>query len=122
MIKFLTCDEFEKDLKFLSKKYPSLEKDFWNIKNALEICPILPKSERISNLGQYITLPVYKMKKILCHSLRSMSKLRIIYVYDATKQEIQFIQFLEIYAKAEKENEDRKRIEKYAKGKSSLAE
>jgi len=44
-----------------------------------------------------------------------MSKIRIIYIYDDAKQEIQFIQFLEIYTKSDKDNEDRARIEKYAK-------
>jgi len=40
MIKFLTCDEFEKDFKSLSKRYASLEDDFLNTKKALEVCPV----------------------------------------------------------------------------------
>ncbi|MDR0860428.1 MAG: hypothetical protein LBO09_05680 [Candidatus Peribacteria bacterium] len=62
------------------------------------------------------------MKKVRCASLQSASKLRLIYAYDDTKQEIQFIQFLEIYAKNEQEMEDRNRIEKYLKGKKSLTD
>jgi hypothetical protein len=62
------------------------------------------------------------MKKFACQSLKSTTKLRLIYTYDTTKQEIQFIQFLELYAKGEKEVEDRERIEKYLKGKRSLRE
>lgn len=119
---FLFCDEFEKEFKQLSKKYPSLETDFLDVKNALEICPILPQTERINNLGEEIVLQIYKMRKIFCKSLQSNSKLRIIYIYDDTAQEIQFIQFLEIYTKSEKDNEDRKRIEKYAKWRESLSD
>ena len=120
MIKFLTCDEFEKDFKSLAKKYPSLEDDFLNTKKALEVCPVLPHTERINNLWEDIKLSVYKMRKFLCKSLQSMSKIRIIYIYDDNKQEIQFIQFLEIYTKSDKDNEDRIRIEKYTKGKNAL--
>lgn len=119
-INFLYCDEFEKDFKSLAKKYPSLENDFLDVKNALEINPILPHTERINNLWEDIVLSVYKMKKFLCKSLQSTSKIRIIYIYDDNKQEIQFIQFLEIYTKSDKDNEDRIRIEKYTKGKDCL--
>jgi hypothetical protein len=49
-INFSLCDEFEKEFKQLYKKYPSLEKDFFDVKNALEINPILPQTERIDNL------------------------------------------------------------------------
>lgn len=115
MINFLFCEEFQKEFKQLSKAYSSLEEDFEDVKKALEITPILPQTERINNLTKDIILPVYKMRKIFCRSLKSNSKLRIIYIYDDTKQEIQFIQFLEIYTKSDKDNEDKKRIEKYAK-------
>lgn len=121
-IKFLVCDEFQKEFKSLFKKYPSLEQDFSDVKNALEVNPILPQTERINGLWEDIALPVYKMRKVLCRSLQSTSKIRIIYIYDDTKQEIQFIQFLEIYTKSDKDNEDRERIEKYAKWKMSLSE
>lgn len=118
--KFSTCEEFDKDFKHLFKKYPSLEKDFQDVKDALEQNYQPPFTVQISNLGEHILLPVYKMRKVRCASLQSSSKLRIIFAYDATTQEIQFIQFLEIYAKGEKEIEDRTRIEKYLKGKRSL--
>jgi hypothetical protein len=99
-----------------------LEKDFFDVKNALEINPILPQTERIDNLWKDIILPVYKMRKVFCESLQSNSKLRIIYIYDNTNNEIQFIQFLEIYTKSNKDNEDKDRIYKYCRWKSTLAE
>jgi len=122
MIRFLVCDEFEKDIKWLSKRYFSLKEDLDDLRKALAIDPAPFYTERINNLWEHIILPVYKVKKFLCRSLKSNSKLRIIYVYDATKQEIQFIQFIEIYAKADKGVEDRDRINKYCLGKQSLSE
>jgi hypothetical protein len=114
-INFSFCDEFQKEFKQFCKAYQSLVDDFEDVKKALEINPILPQTERINNLSEDIFLPIFKMRKIFCRSLQSNSKLRIIYIYDDTKQEIKFIQFLEIYTKSDKDNEDRKRIEKYAK-------
>ncbi|MFA5748025.1 MAG: hypothetical protein WC872_02815 [Candidatus Absconditabacterales bacterium] len=121
-INFSFCDEFQKEFKQFCKAYQSLVDDFEDVKKALEINPILPQTERINNLSEDIFLPIFKMRKIFCRSLQSNSKLRIIYIYDDTKQEIKFIQFLEIYTKSDKDNEDRKRIEKYAKGKKSLSD
>lgn len=121
-ISFSSCDEFEKDFKQLSKAYTSLESDFEDVKKALEVNPILPQTERINNLSKDIILPIYKMRKVFCRSLQSNSKLRIIYIYDDTKEEIQFVQFLEMYTKSEQDNEDRKRIDKYAKWKTSLSD
>jgi mRNA-degrading endonuclease RelE of RelBE toxin-antitoxin system len=118
-----TCPEFDKDLKHLCKKYPSLEKEFLLLKKSLEIDPLgSTHLFRIDKLWDDILLPVYKLKKIACRSLQNPNKLRLIYAYDDTKQEIQFIQFLEIYAKNEQEMEDRERIEKYLKGKKSLTD
>lgn len=121
-INFSFCDEFQKEFKQFCKAYQSLVDDFEDVKKALEINPILPQTERINNLSEDIFLPIFKMRKIFCRSLQSNSKLRIIYIYDDTKQEIKFIQFLEIYTKSDKDNEDRKRIEKYAKWKKSLSD
>lgn len=122
VISILKCPEFEKDLKRLCKKYLSLEKEFWRLEEALKLVPILVHSERINGLWQEILLPVYKLRRIRCDSLQSTTKLRLIYAYDDTKQEIHFIQFLEMYAKGEQEVEDRGRIEKYLKGRKGLGE
>lgn len=122
MISFSVCEEFEKDFKQLFKAYPSLKSDFDDFKKILEITPIPLHTERISNLWKDVVLPVYKVRRFVCTTLKSNSKLRIIYIYDDTKQEIQFIQFLEMYTKSDKDNEDRKRIDKYAKWKTSLSE
>ena len=67
---------------------------------------------QISNLG--IDYPqIYKSRKFACKSLKgtgSRSGIRIIYAY-YKKEDI--IEFIEIYYKGDKENEDRKSIIKY---------
>ncbi|MBP6257287.1 hypothetical protein KA405_06475 [Patescibacteria group bacterium] len=46
--------------------------------------------------------------------MKNSGKIRLIYIYKEESKEIQFVQFIEMYAKADKENEDRERIRKYA--------
>jgi hypothetical protein len=98
-IKFSQCAEFEKDFKALYKKYPSLEKDLALLKKAMEVSPIVPHAERINNLGEDIILPIYKARKVACKYLKNSTTLRVIYAYDDKNDVIQFIEFVEIYAK-----------------------
>ena len=127
MIKFLYADEFIKEFTKLKKAYHSLwwygglKWDFGDLKKALMQLPTwLWWVERINNLGNEIVLPVYKVRKFACKSLQSTTKLRIIYAYDTTQEIVHFIQFIEIYAKADKDNEDRERIKKVLLWKSTL--
>lgn len=111
-IKYLA--EFENDLKKLSKRYHSLEEDLeifiskqlklyhkLNIDNG----GIFP----ISNLG--VEYPkIYKARKFACKSLKGkgvMSGIRIVYAYFDDKDVIEFV---EIYFKGDRENEDKNRI------------
>lgn len=113
-------DEFRKDFKALAKKFRSLWDIEWTIwdfavfKALLEFDPRGSFAERIDGLWAEC-LPVYKVKRFYCESLKSTTKLRLIYSYNAHRDEIQFVQFIEIYAKGDKENEDRERIKKYAR-------
>ena len=70
---------------------------------------------QISNLG--IDYPqIYKARKFACKSLKgtgSRSGIRIIYAY-YEKEDV--IEFIEIYYKGDKENEDRERILRYYGG------
>ena len=115
------CDEFIKDAKHLSKKYKSIKSDIESIVAALKADWLaIPHIERINNLWQDIKIPVYKMRRVWCESLKSPSKLRLIFAYDEKNNEIQLMQFLELYAKWEKEVEDRDRIKKYLSGKDHI--
>lgn len=106
--------EFEHDIKKLSKRYYSLEEDLDTfIDKQLKLYHKLRIDNggifQISNLG--IECPkIYKAKKFACKSLKGkgvMSGIRVIYAYFEDKNDIEFI---EIYYKGDKENEDRSRI------------
>ncbi len=106
--------EFTKDLKKLLKKYRSLEDDMKIFEDtALKMFHNLniPYDGilQISQLG--IELPkIYKVKKFACKSLKgkgAQSGIRIIYAHYPEKNTIQYI---EIYHKNEKANEDKDRI------------
>ena len=72
-IKFIRCDEFDKDFKHLSKKYKSLEKDFEDVLKVFnQVWINFPHIERINNLWNDITIPVYKMRRVWCESLKKI--------------------------------------------------
>lgn len=109
--------EFDKDLKILLKKYPTLEEDLamWS-ENELFLFHKLGIDNggvfRIAGLGTSAAA-IYKGKKFACRSLKGRgvhSGIRVIYSYDGGEDRIDLI---EIYFKGEKENEDRERIRQY---------
>jgi len=110
-VKFLP--EFEKDLKKL-KKFRTLKADLEIfIEKQLQLFHKLSIDNKgvvqISNLG--IDHPrIYKARKFACRSLKgkgSASGIRVIYAYFKDEDRVEFI---EIYYKGDKENEDRERI------------
>jgi mRNA-degrading endonuclease RelE of RelBE toxin-antitoxin system len=112
--------EFARDVKKLSKKFRTIEDDLKVfIKTALYLYHKLGKDNQgifpISNLG--IDSPsIYKAKKFACRSLKGkgvQSGIRVIYAYSKAEDKIEFI---EIYYKGNKENENRQRILKYYGG------
>jgi mRNA-degrading endonuclease RelE of RelBE toxin-antitoxin system len=111
--------EFDKDFKKLSKRFGTLKEDlkiFINTqlnlyhKQGIDNKGVLPIS------GLRIAVPkIYKAKKFACRALKGRgvdSGIRIIYAYWDDKDRIEFI---EIYFKGDKENEDRQRILNYYK-------
>lgn len=107
---FNELPEFRKDLKYLLKKYRTLNEDLEVVQRVLKVTPDErpPFSFRIENLG--IETCIIKLKKIACKSLKGRgvnSGLRLIYAYFPSDEKITFI---ELYHKNDKENEDRKRI------------
>ena len=109
--------EFEKDLKKLIKRFCTLEDDLQNfIKTALNLRHKLKLDNnsivQIANLG--IESPkIYKARKFSCKTLKgkgAASGIRVIYAY---YEETDMVEFIEIYYKGDKENEDRERIERY---------
>jgi mRNA-degrading endonuclease RelE of RelBE toxin-antitoxin system len=109
MSTFSSLPEFDKELKKLSKKYPTLVSDIDDIKPILLDCPTGAGKNfiivKISGDVKIIKVDVH------CESLRSRS-IRLIYAYHQDRIEFMYI---EVYFKGDKENEDRARIEEYLK-------
>lgn len=111
--------EFDNDLKKLSKRYRSLEDDidvFTGKQLRLYHKLHVDNGGIVQIPGLGIEYPkIYKARKFACRSLKgkgAMSGIRIIYAY-FEKEDI--IEFIEIYYKGDKENEDKARISKYYK-------
>ncbi|KQM75288.1 hypothetical protein ASE74_20960 [Pedobacter sp. Leaf216] len=107
---FNSLNEFNRDLKFLLKKYRTLNDDLEMVKAIINVRPSQqpPFSFTIDNLG--IQTCVIKIKRMACKSLKGRgvnSGLRLIYAYFAEEKKIVFI---ELYHKNDKQNEDKQRI------------
>ena len=117
--------EFEKDFKKLAKKFRTLDEDLNAfIANQLKLTHkknIDNKGVvRVSDLG--IEHPkIYKARKFACKALKgkgAASGIRVIYAY--CEQE-DIIEFIEIYCKGDKDNEDRERILQYYGKRGTMA-
>jgi len=111
--------EFEKEKKKLLKRFRTLDEDLDNFINVqLKLFHKLGIDnnavELLSDLG--INEPkIYKVKKFACKALKGkgvQSGIRIIYSYFENDDRIEFV---EIYYKGDKENEERDRIERLYK-------
>ena len=104
---FISLPEFEKEFRRLSKKYSTLNKDLETLKEVLFRFPTgYGKSFAVICTTQTVKIVKTRMA---CRALRG-SSLRVIYAFLEQEQKLEFI---EIYFKGEKENEDRRRINKY---------
>ncbi|MBI3253040.1 MAG: hypothetical protein HYZ52_07045 [Candidatus Omnitrophica bacterium] len=110
--------EFQRDLKKL-KRFSSLESDLKTFKNtALKAFHKLGQENlgivQISGLG-FEYPKVYKAKKFACKALKgkgAASGIRVVYAHYPKEDKILFI---EIYFKADQENEDKERIKQVIK-------
>ncbi len=102
--------EFLRDIKRLGKKYHSLLKDFEELKVVLQQYPRGRGEKHWNRMYGSDTIEIYKTR-LICASLRS-DALRLIYAYIPMENRIDFI---EIYFKGNRENEDQKRIKDYLK-------
>ncbi|MBU0722595.1 hypothetical protein KKH46_00025 [Patescibacteria group bacterium] len=109
--------DFQKDFKKLLKKFKSL-KDDWEL---MKIATIeLFHIQKVNNSSIFPIqgfcaekIQICKIKKFACRSLKgrgSKSGIRVIYAFHCKSCKVDFI---EIYFKSEKENENRKRIKEY---------
>jgi hypothetical protein len=116
-IEYQQTKEFNKDFKKLKKKFKTLTADLIAVKrNAIELFHL----KKIDNQSIFLIpgfcsqdIKICKIKKIACKALKgrgSRSGLRIIYAF-YPKQNLVIL--IEIYFKADKTNEDTKRIRQY---------
>lgn len=106
--------EFQKDLKKLFKKFKTLDKDLVEFKKVLDELPL--------GIGKHFNVITktdiaYIVKaRFFCRSLKKKD-LRIIYAYIENHHTVEMIgiEFIEIYFKGEKENENYERIKNYLK-------
>ena len=108
-IRFDEIPEFQRDFKKLNKRYHTLPDDFGRLCLALCVSAI-PTDKHTAVLVNQDVFLVIKIR-MACKTLRKRS-LRVVYSYFEQEQRIEFI---ELYFKGEKENEDRERIKEYLK-------
>lgn len=113
MMNFDEVLEFQKELKQLGKKYKSLPEDLQEFCKVVSVEPLgNSKHFHIITKGKAQTEPPFIVKaRLSCRYLKG-SSLRIVYCYFEQEQRIEFI---ELYHKGDKENEDRSRIDNYLK-------
>ena len=106
---FNEINDFTKDFKRLLKKYKSLSNDFSEFKKIISQIPLGTGRhfKVLTNTGE---IKIVKAR-LFCRYLKG-SSLRIVYAYHEKKR---MIEFVELYFKGDKENEDRKRIKFYLK-------
>ena len=115
-MQFSTLAEFDKEFKYLNKKYHSLEEDLGVLKIILEKYPrgFQPRIFRISGLG--IETEIYKVKHFHCKAMKSKgarSGVRVIYAYFPEQDKIEFVEIY--YKEKDDRNCDRERILRYYK-------
>ncbi|MBU1778704.1 hypothetical protein KJ992_03560 [Patescibacteria group bacterium] len=106
---FNELPKFSKEFKRFSKKYRSLQDDLIEFKQVVFVIP-LGNSKHFNVITKTERCIVVKAR-LFCRHLKG-SSLRIIYAFYCQDCQIDFI---EIYFKGEKENENFERIKEYLK-------
>ncbi len=99
--------EFQKERKRLARKYRSLAQDLEEFRNIVSVIP-LGNQKHFAVIAKNDYLHIVKAR-LFCRYLKG-SSLRIIYSFWEDKQRIEFI---ELYFKGDKANEDRQRVKEY---------
>jgi mRNA-degrading endonuclease YafQ of YafQ-DinJ toxin-antitoxin module len=113
-MKFQLSQKFSKELKRFSKKYRSLPEDISKLQGILRALPEGSGQKHWNRL--HVTgdgLVVIFKVRLSCASLKGQSLFRAIYAYNKRDEELVLIDFIELYYKGEKSNEDRGFIQEY---------
>jgi len=118
-IEYSESDEFRRDLKKLLRKFRSLVDDLDTVKKAvIELYHLIGiDNASVFRIPGYGTeaVQVYKIKKFASRSLKgrgNRSGIRVIYAFHSNDNRVEF---LEIYYKGDKTDEDGRRIKEYLK-------
>ena len=101
--------EYKKEYRKLSKKYLTLQKDLKNFRYVIS-SEIPVNTRRFTILTENETCQIIKARLACKYLKNSTSVLRIVF---ACYKQVKRIEFIEIYSKADKNREDRARIDEY---------
>jgi len=116
-IDYFETGEFAKDFKKLAKRFKTLADDIETAKkNAIELYHLHKiDNQSVFQIQEFKSdeMEICKLKKFACKALKGrgvQSGIRVIYAYHKNRLRIEFI---EMYYKGDKENENRRRIKAY---------
>ena len=116
-IDYFETEEFAKDLKKLAKRFKTLADDIETAKkNAIELYHLHKiDNQSVFQIHEFksVKMEICKLKKFACKELKGkgvQSGIRVIYAYHKNRLRIEFI---EMYYKGDKDNENRERIKAY---------
>ena len=112
-----TYPKFDKELKKLTKKCPSLENDFERLKKVLLLDLkrgnhrlTQDRYNQIPGLGPKVTFQVFKIKKFRCKSIKEGNRSPFRFIFILSRKH-NLIYFTECYYKSKHEIENKKRIQ-----------
>lgn len=111
---FEELPEFRKEFRKFAKKYKSLSDDLEEFRRVLSAAPLGNGGKHFNTLFRSERVNVIKAR-FFCRYLKGAS-FRIVYAYAGQPERVEFI---ELYYKGDKSNEDRGRVERYLKAMSS---
>lgn len=106
-MKIIKSEAFIKDIKKLKKSFPSIESDLQVLEQVVKVEPLGNGSRHWNCLKRNDEQYIFKTR-MACRSLKRGKDFRVTYFYDGNIVEIQYI---ELYFKGRKANENKKRIE-----------
>ncbi|HET8581519.1 MAG TPA: hypothetical protein VFL98_03595 [Candidatus Paceibacterota bacterium] len=109
-MEFAELPEFSRELKSLKKKYKSLEGDLETQRDVLQTRPEGTGGKHWICLHQNDEFSIWKTR-LACKTLKG-DKMRVIYAFIFSSARIEYV---EIYFKGDKPNEDRERVAAYIK-------
>jgi hypothetical protein len=113
-MEFRQSKKFGKELKSFLKKYRSLDKDLELLKSVLQAYPEGQGERHWNRLhtSDDQLISVFKVR-LSCRSMKGESRFRVIYAYNQSTEQFVFIDFIEIYFKGDKANNDQSLIGAY---------